>query len=567
MYVFAEVGILVAIAALMALAMRALRQPLIIGHILTGLVVGPFVFDIIRSAETLRLFSQLGIAFLLFIVGLSLSPKVIKEIGRVAVLTGIGQVAITSLAGYWISIWLGFPPLTSLYIAVALSFSSTIIILKLISDKGDLDNLYAKISIGFLLVQDLIAVGLIFILPLASRRQASWDTVTLVALQGVLVTAVLLVVSHYLLPRLHLFFSRSQELLFLFANAWGMGIAALFLQLGFPLEGGALIAGVTLSNLPSRREISARLSPLRDFFIVIFFILLGSQLVIGDLSGMAYPVVIFSLLVLVGNPIILMAIMGWMGYRKSTSFNTGVTVAQISEFSLILVALGVGLGHVEARTLTLVTLVGLVTIFGSTYLILYSDKILRRIAGFLSIFERRSLIAETAGGRASEVALFGYNRIGYDFLEVFKRSGKSFVVIDYDPQVIRELSGRGVHSIYGDAGDADFINSLNLSAVKLAVSTVPDPETNLLLLGELRAKNTAVIFLAVAHRIDEAAALYKAGANFVIMPHFLGGKYASEIVESYGYDLDKFASLREKHLTSLSSRLAAGQEHPPVEKN
>ncbi len=567
MYVFAEVGILVAIAALMALAMRALRQPLIIGHILTGLVVGPFVFDIIRSAETLRLFSQLGVAFLLFIVGLSLSPRVIKEIGRVAVLTGVGQVAVTSFAGYWVGIWLGFSPLTSLYIAVALSFSSTIIILKLISDKGDLDNLYAKISIGFLLVQDLIAVALIFVIPLLSQRQGSWEAVVLLIFKGIFVTAGLLVASHYLLPRLHFFFGRSQELLFLFANAWGMGIAALFLQLGFPLEGGALIAGVALSNLPSRREISSRLSPLRDFFIVIFFILLGSQLVVGDLSGMAYPIIIFSLLVLVGNPIILMAIMGAMGYRKSTSFNTGVTVAQISEFSLILVALGVALGQVEARVLSLVTLVGLVTIFGSTYLILYSDEIRRRITGFLSIFERGSLIAETAGGREYEVALFGYNRIGYDFLEVFKRSGKSFIVIDYDPQVIRELSGRGVNSLYGDASDADFINSLNLSSVRLAVSTIPDLETNLLLLRELRAKNPAIIFLAVAHRINEAEALYGAGVNFVIMPHFLGGKYASKIVESYWYDSGKFESLRREHLASLSSRLAAGQEHPPVEKH
>jgi len=322
-----------------------------------------------------------------------------------------------------------------------------------------------------------------------------------------------------------------------------------------------------LSNLPSRREISARLSPLRDFFIVIFFILLGSQLVIGDLSGMAYPVVIFSLLVLVGNPIILMAIMGGMGYRKSTSFNTGVTVAQISEFSLILVALGVALGHVEPRALSLVTLVGLVTIFGSTYLILYSDKIRRRIAGFLSIFERRNLIAETAGGRAYEVALFGYNRIGYDFLEVFERAGKKFLVVDYDPRVIQTLAARSIESVYGDAGDADFVSSLNLAAVKLAVSTVPDFETNQLLLRELRSKNSKMIVLAVAHRIEEAAALYKAGMDFVIMPHFLGGKYASEIVESYWYNETKFKSLREKHLTDLSSRLAAGQEHPPVEKD
>ncbi|MBI2096726.1 MAG: cation:proton antiporter [Candidatus Sungbacteria bacterium] len=566
--VFGEVSLLVAIATLVALGMRLLKQPLIIGHIITGLLLGPLVFDLIKSQETLQLFSRLGVALLLFIVGLSLSPKVIREIGRVAVLTGLGQVVITSFAGFIVSQWLGFSVLTSLYIGVALSFSSTIIILKLISDKGDLDKLYARISIGFLLVQDLIAVGLLFFIPLISQSGLAWGGVAAPFIKAVVLAVALFGISYYLLPRLHLFIGRSQELLFLFANAWGMGVAALFQHFGFPLESGALIAGVALSNLPSRQEISSRLAPLRDFFIVIFFILLGSQLVVGDLRGILYPVIILSALVLAINPIILMTITGALGYRKRVSWDAGVTVAEISEFSLILMLLGVSLGHVAPQALALVTAVGLLTIFGSTYLVLYSADIYGKISRYLSVFERGRLNQPEGKTETNyELLLFGYNRIGYDFLRVFRHSGKSFLVVDYDPEVARTLSLSGLSNIYGDAGDAEFLASLNLKTVRLAVSTIPDAETNQMLLSRLRPQNPGVIFIAVAHRIEDALSLYQSGANFVIMPHFLGGKYAADIVSQYWFDAGKFNELRKEHLESLADRIREGHEHPVVRQS
>src|SRR3989344_2698262 len=345
MGLFAEISILIAVALGIAAVMRVLRQPLIIGHIFTGLIVGPSVLDLISSEETLAFMGEIGIAILLFFVGLHLSPEIIRQFGRVSFITGIGQVAFTSIAGYFICIALGFPPLISFYISVALTFSSTIVVLKLIADKGDLEMLYAKIAIGFLLVQDLIAALLLLGIPLFSAGGGTLVLITQFVSTGSLLVAFVMLASRFFVSKVSNFLAQSQEFLFLFAITWGMGIAALFQGLGFSLESGALVAGVALASLPMRHEISARLTPLRDFFIVMFFILLGAQLHLSEIAGLIPAALVLSLLVLLGNPLIMMVITGMLGYRRRTSLQTGLAIAQISEFSLILIALGVTMGH------------------------------------------------------------------------------------------------------------------------------------------------------------------------------------------------------------------------------
>lgn len=562
MELFAELSILIAVATVMAVIMRLLKQPLIIGHILTGLVVGPLLLNVITSTDTLALMSEVGIAILLFTVGLHLDPGIIRQFGRVAIITGAGQVAITSVAGYFVCVALGFSPIASLYMAIALSFSSTIIIMKLIADKGDLDVLYAKIAIGFLLVQDLIAVLLLLGVPLFSTDSLSWRSVAQFVLSGIVLIGFVMLASRFFISRASTFIAQSQEFLFLFAITWGIGIAALFQFFGFSLESGALIAGIALAALPARHEISARLVPLRDFFIVMFFIYLGSQMQFSDVSGMLPAAIILSLLVLVGNPLILMALMGVLGYRKKTSLQTGLTVAQISEFSLILVALGVTLGHLERPILSLVTLVGLITIFGSTYLVLYSDRIFAFLAPYLSIFERAGVHEPRLKKSGHTVILFGCNRIGYDFLESLKKIGHSFLVVDYNPETVAALEKQGIEVEFGDAGDINFLESLDMSKVELAISTVPENETNLLIHRVVKVNNPEAVVMVVAHRVSDALAHYGEGVDYVILPHFLGGRYAADLVIKYQKDKKKYRTLRTEHIEHLRFRVSVGHEHP-----
>ena len=262
-----------------------------------------------------------------------------------------------------------------------------------------------------------------------------------------------------------------------------------------------------------------------------------------------------------------MILMGLLGYSKRNSFMTSVSLAQISEFSLIIIALGVSVGHLSNEISSLVTAIGLVTIAGSTYFILYSEKIYPHISKYLTIFERKSIFKEKLKFKNYDIILFGYNRVGYGFLESFKQLKKKFIVIDYNPEVISELTKKKINCKYGDADDEDFLQGLNLDKLKMIVSTIPDFETSNLLIKKTRESNKKAIIMVVSHDLDEAKELYEAGATYVIMPHFLGGSYASMMINKYGLNMNKFLKEKKKHLDHLMIRKNIGHEHPKIERN
>ncbi|RJR23779.1 sodium:proton exchanger [Candidatus Microgenomates bacterium] len=558
MDIFIELTVIVLVAALFAVIMRLLRQPLIVGYILAGILSGPYFLNILHSREHIELFSKIGITILLFIVGLNLSPKVIREVGKVSLITGLGQVIFTSAVGFVIAIVLGIDRIAALYVAIALTFSSTIIILKLLSDRGDLHKLYGKISIGFLLVQDIVAT-IILLLISSFAKGSSTDLLVLILtflLKGIGLFLLLYLISTYIMPRLSVKLASFQELLFLFSLAWGLGLSSLFHRLGFSVEIGALIAGVALSLTPFAPEIGSRMKPLRDFFIVLFFILLGSQMVLQNFSQLLLPAVVLSLFVLVGNPVIVIVLMNLLGFKRRTGFMAGLTVAQISEFSLILATLGFSVGHLSREVLSLVTLVGLITITGSTYFILYSDKIYPKVEKALKILELKKNSREKtgAGDEFFELVLFGYDRVGRDFVSVFNKLEKKFLVVDFNPASIKKLEDEALPYRFGDASDVEFLEDLGLSQIKLSVSTIPDFETNLLLTKKIKEVNPKAIVIVISHDVKEAEELYGAGASYVVMPHYLGAQYAASLIGRLGTDTSAFKEEKEKHLLYLGRK-------------
>lgn len=563
---FAEVGILMGVATVISLIMRLLKQPLIIGHILTGFLVGQYALGLFQNLETIELFSHLGIAFLLFSVGLSLNPNVLREYGMASVLNTFGQVFLTGGAGVLLCLMLGYNLVTSLYVGVAISFSSTVIVLKLLADKGDLDKLYVKVSIGSLLLQDLIAIILLFAIPLVSGSSDEGQSVLQILGFGLVACVFVFAFSNYVIKYLHPYLTQSQELLFLFANAWAIGISILFSNIGFSLEGGALIAGVALSTLPSSHEISARLTPLRDFFIVTFFILLGTRMVVSDFSMILIPAIILSIFVLLINPLIQMLVMGFLGYRKKTSFQTGMMAAQISEFSLILVGLGVTLNQVEQSVLSTVTLVGIITIFISTYFIFYSDKLYSFISPFLNFFERSNVREKAIKTEKYPIILIGNGRVSYDFIKLFQKQNLKFLVLEHDPEAIENLKSLGIDYQYGDASDPDLLEDIKLNQAELIISTAPELETNMVIINIAKRNGDGPLVFSVAHRISNALELYEIGADYVILPHFLGGKYAASLLNRHTKGEIKIKNIREKHISQLEDRSASGQEHPQIER-
>ncbi|MEK6897625.1 MAG: cation:proton antiporter family protein [Nanoarchaeota archaeon] len=565
--VFNQISLIILVVFAVSFFMRLLKQPLIIGYIISGIIAGPFFLKVLPGIDAINIFSEFGIAFLLFIVGLHLSPKVIKEVGKISLITGIGQILFTFLLGYFIGTLLGFSMLISIYIAIAISFSSTIIIMKLLSDKGDLYTLYGKISIGFLLVQDLVAIIVLIIVSSVSSGGNIASQIGFTLLKGLLIASALVPVSIFFLPRFQDFFSKSQEFLFVFSIAWGLGLASLFFYAGLSIEVGALIAGVLLSMSPYSLEISSKLKPLRDFFLISFFLLLGAQMTIANTSELVVPAIAFSLLILVGNPLIVMSLMALFGYTKKTNFFAGLTVAQISEFSLILIVLGVRVGHIPPEVLSLMTFIGLITIAGCTYMVTHSEKLYQKLSKYLNLFEKKMIADKKLKEKNIEAILFGYNRIGFSILNSLKRIKKNYLVVDYNPDVIADLKKLRIPCIYGDIDDDALLGELPLNSVEIAVSTIPDFETNYFLINNIRLVNKKAIVIVRAHSINDALELYKKGASYVLTPHFLGGEYVARMLSIINTDEKGYEEEKERHIKMLKERYAKGQKHPTVEKD
>jgi len=533
--IFTEMAVLLLLAAVAGALCMRLRQPLIVAFIAVGILAGPSVLGWVSANDQLDLLAKFGITLLLFIVGLKLDLHIIRTMGPVALATGLGQVLFTSVVGYLIAIVMGMPPITSLYVAVALTFSSTIIIVKLLSDKREVDTLHGRIALGFLIVQDLVVV--LVMIGLNGLGEAGGTSLSYAALsvllKGVAFMAVVALVTRYILPHLLKVLSRSQELLVLFGIAWAVSLAILGANLGFSKEVGAFVAGVSLASTPYRDALGARLVSLRDFLLLFFFIDLGAQLDLGLLGAQLGEAFAFSLFVLIGNPLIVMVIMGALGYRKRTGFLAGLTVAQISEFSLILGALGLSLGHINAETMGLITLVGLITISASSYMIIFSHPLYGWLAPWLKIFERQHPYREIELGvvpedSIAEIILFGMGRYGSGIAQVLREKGLRVLSVDYNPDLSRSGDSMGFPVRYGDAEDPEFIATLPIAYVQWVVSTSPERHVNQALIHSLRSLGYTGRIAVTTHSHADTAKLHQAGADLVMIPFEDAAREAAE---------------------------------------
>ena len=530
--VFYEVAALLVHATAAGFVGTLLRQPLIVSFIAAGMLAGPSVFGIAQADDHVDLLAKLGVSLLLFLVGLKLDLALVRTIGSVALMTGLGQVVFTTVIGFAIALALGLDVVTSLYVAIALTFSSTIIIVKLLSDKREIDSLHGRIALGFLIVQDLVVVLAMIVLSavgIGADQDAGLADIVLVLGYGLLMLAGVGLFARYLATPLVQWLSRTPELLVTFAIGWAALLAASGHYLGFGKELGGLLAGVSLASTPFREAIAARLASLRDFLLLFFFLALGASLDLSVLGASILPAVVLSLFVLIGNPVIVMVIMGAMGYSKRPSFLAGLTVAQISEFSLIFIAMGISLGHVGEEAMGLVTLVGLVTIAASTYMITWSHELYRLLEPLLGVFERRRRAPhETAWRRSGGdygVVLFGLGRYGSGIAEELTRRGLRVLGVDFDPMAVRHARTRGVEALFGDATDPEFLRHLPLESTPQVVATVPGPGIGVALDDPRRSLLRSLASLGFTGRVavtahDEAsaAALARAGADVVLLP-------------------------------------------------
>jgi Kef-type K+ transport system membrane component KefB/voltage-gated potassium channel Kch len=554
--VFGELSVIIGIGTLIALCMRMLRQPLIIGHIITGIVVGPSIFNLVKSAETIETFSSIGIALLLFIIGLGMNPRVIKEVGKVSAIAGVLQVGLSTLLGFCLGRIFGLSNMESLFLGVAVSFSSTIIILKLLSDKKEQTRLYGKIVTGLLIVQDVLATtALVFVTAQGSESGFTLSSLTILFIKGWALGGGLMLIGWFVLPKMHRLIAGSQEFLFLFAIGWGFGSAALFEFAGFSLEIGALIAGVALSGLPYAQEINARLRPLRDFFIVVFFIALGTRISFDNVESIIPIILAASFVTIVMKPLVVMGIAGILGFTKRTSFNAAITMGQVSEFSLVFVLIGQKTGLIGDNVVNIVTITALISIAVSTYMILYSNSLYMLFEHRLSVFERQAMKSDREKREHHDLVLFGYVHGGHEYLRLFRSMKKSYVVVDYDPDVIEMLEKQKANYIYGDASDVELLEDIGLEKSKLVISTLVDHDTNVFLVKLMESINPSAVVISHADTAMQAEELYDLGASYVMVPHRIGSEQISNFIRKSGLKKSAFREQRNKHLTQLHQHL------------
>ena len=492
--IISSIGIMVVVATLVILLARRANVPSIVLYILTGLLLGPIGLNLLSvdlghdgHAETaVAVISELGIVLLLFLVGLELSLDKIKAVGKVAVAAGLGQVIFTAVIGFGLALLLGFDMMASLFLATALTFSSTVVVVKLLDQKDHLHKLYGRIAVGIFLVQDLVViVVLTFLAGLGDTEALNPGTVAFdlglafLGMGAMLVFALLS--ARYLLIRPMKWVAASAEATLIWSLCWCFAFVVGSELLNLSPEIGAFLAGISLAQLPIAHNLRRRVHPLMNFFIAIFFIALGAQMELAAAAEHWLAAIIFSLFVIVGNPFIFMVIISRGGYSERTSFMTSVTVAQISEFSFIFAAVGLSTGLIDESILSLITIVGLITIGVSSYMILYNEPLYQRVHewGLLKPFRASQEEDETPEDPLSgHIIVVGMNAMGRRLVDDLCQRGETVLAVDTD---LRKLEGLPGKRLVGSVNYPSVLDEAFLGRAKLVISTLRIEDTNNLL--------------------------------------------------------------------------------------
>lgn len=564
---FIQLAIVLGLASLIGFFIKSFRLPLIVAYLLAGVALSFLQLFDVNTSSAMTLLPQIGITFVLFFVGMELDLGEIKNLGKTVAVAALTQIVIAFVTGFLIAQHFGFPEQESFFLGVGLSFSSTIVAIKLLLEKKDLGSLYGKLSLGILLIEDLVAIIILMIMTVGSSSldlgfQNSWPIAALF-IKGAFLFILVIFLSRYVLQKVFTAVASSSELLFLSALAWCFIFVSFSLILGFSVVIGAFLAGLALANSPFHFEIQGKIKPLRDFFVTLFFVYLGSQVVFADLPKVLPLIGLFTIYAIIFKPIIFLLVLGIFGFRKHTIFQTALSLSQISEFSLIILIVGLKIGVVSQTALTAMALTGVISIIISSIMISYSKNIYGGLEPFVGFFER-------GGGRndlhkskkvefEDHVILVGAHRMGGEIIKFLKKEKVPFLVLDFNPEIVDKLIEEKNHVVYGDLGDTEILDFLNLEKAKLIISTASAIDDNLTLLSELKSRKAKAVVIVRATAISEAEKLYEAKADYVILPEIVSGDFIASILRNHWPNMNFFKARPEIELAKLAKNHLAGE--------
>ncbi len=548
-------SIVIIIAAILALILKLLKQEIIPAYILAGLVIGPLVLGLVKNTVLISALAEIGIAFLLFVAGMEISLKKLKETSIGSLLAGFFQIIIIGVATFFITTYLGFGMLEAFYLAIIISLSSTILVIKLFADKYELNTLHARIAISILLIQDIVAI---FALAILSGK-FTHIFVYLALLKVTLLLLIAFFLNKTIIKPLFNFASRSTELLFIISLAFVFLFSAISYVLGLSIIIGAFIGGLALANLHYKTEIVSKIRPLRDFFAIIFFVSLGMLLTSFNVIKVIVPFVILLALVLIIKPFLTALFVRIAGYTARTSALTGFSLAQISEFSLILALQGLILGVLAQETFNMVVLVAIITMALTPYLIRGSLALYSKSIGAIKIIEKIPTKKEKTKYKFQKkktILLIGAHRMGSVFIKKLERLKHKILVVDFNPEIINALQKKQISSMYGDIGNTEIFNHLPLAKLRIVISTAPKKEDNILVIKYFKKLLPKVFVAVTAQRIDDALEMYKLGADYVITPLIISAEQATEnILNLNKWQFRKLKKEQIKYLKELHKTL------------
>jgi Kef-type K+ transport system membrane component KefB len=542
--VFLDIGIIIIAATLVVMLAKKFKQPMIPAYIFTGLILGPILtwllgidfitsmfnlpqgIEVIANHELITTLSEVGIALLLFIVGLEINLKSFKEVGKVTTMGALINIILLLGLGFLLSVIFGFRGTEAVYLAFVFVFSSTMVLIKALSDKKEIDSLHGKIIIGFLLVEDIVAI--LALLVLTTINDFSIINFILSITLAVSVIFGIIVISNIVLPKVFRFVASSKDILFLAALGTCFLFSLVFSSIGFSIVIGAFVAGILLGNLPYNFEIIGRIRSLRDFFATLFFVSLGMQLELGSFSRFLPFFIAGFIVITFVKPFMSMIIVGTFGYRKYTAFKVGTSLSQVSEFSLILISQGLALGFVSKDVFSIVVLLAIVTITMTTYTIRYQSYLYRLLKQDLAFLEFTDHLHKTHHHYdmpSGEVVLSGCDRMGRSILNKLIHDGTKPLVIDYNPRIIHKLKEQGIPAMYGDVSNEEVLDHVDFKKVKIVINTIRNVESSISLIRTVKAINSKIIIIDCANKVSDALMLYGEGADYVILPNFLSGDY------------------------------------------
>jgi Kef-type K+ transport system membrane component KefB len=530
-----DIGLSVITATLFAYIVKILKQPLILGYIAAGILIGPIGLGLIKDQHSIEVLSELGLAFLMFIIGLEIDLKKLIKAGKVVIIAGLVKVVLCGLLGFIVASWLGYTGLTAAYVAVTFCFSSTLVTVKLLSDKSELDTIAGRITLGILLLEDVISI---FVLGLQSNiTNPSILPICFSLAKGAALVLVSMLATRYLLPSIFRFVAKLPEVLLLSTISWCFLVSWLAMKAGFSIAMGALIAGVSISNFPYNLDVLAKIRALRDFFVTLFFVSLGMQVVISSFSIITSALVI-SFFVILSSFFTIIPTLRLLKYGYRFGILSAISLAQISEFALVIVALGYKLGHISQDIVSLTAIVLIITATISTYMTLNNHS----ICGFLLELLRRMGIRESASTetpgtdhKGKSLVLLGCHRVGSSLMESLKQRYDDLLVVDFSPEVEANLKAQNIPFVYADISHMDTLEEINIHEAKVVVSSISDDflrgTSNIRLLRHIKSLNPEARVIVTAETITNAIEMYKEGADYVLIPRIVSANYLTEIID------------------------------------